>query len=172
MANKRFLLAILAVALVFGMTVVGCNDAQIVAFERADSVSNVRVIVSMSKDKFDNPTSSVDVWWDAAKNAVSYDVYVQDFSDNGVKMDIKHLSSVPPLGTSFCFNSSPNLYYVNNGPEFVRFGVTATDFDTNHAVSNIVWSDWIDISKTGSTGGGGEDNKEPEYSTRIGDIHF
>jgi hypothetical protein len=160
MANKRFLLAMLAIALVFGMTVAGCDDAQIVAFERADSVSNLSVRVYMSKDEYDNPVSRVTVSWDAAKNAVSYDVYSQSdiartFGLKSEELDIQHLSFVPAEGLSGMSYSFPNPYYDYIQPRYMRYGVTATDFDTNHAVSNIVWSDWIDMTKTGSTGGGG-----------------
>jgi hypothetical protein len=151
MKDKRFLLGLLAIALAFGITAGGCEIVQLVAFERADAVKNVEVNTYTVTGVGGSGESEkgVSIRWDAAKNAVSYDVYVQD----EYMIDIYYVSSVRPPETSYSFTGG---FYGR-----VRFGVTATDWDTNHAVSDIVWSEYITLasgpSDYGPGGGYGPD---------------
>jgi Tfp pilus assembly protein PilX len=137
MANKRFLLAILAVALVFGMTVIGCEDGvQLVAFERAKAVE--WVIASIDNNDGSptlNGKTVLHVAWMPTKNSVSYDVYLQN--EEGTY----HLGTV---SLSHFMKEIPSEYF-DNPTESIRFGVTATDFDENHVASNIVWSQYINV---------------------------
>jgi hypothetical protein len=134
MANKRFLLAILAITLVFGMTVIGCDDGsnvQLVAFERADAVEGV-FAEFIRWDKY-----SIHVSWIGTKNSVIYDVYSQT----------KDTVGTHHVGTAFhnWFDKEIPSEYFDEPTESIRFGVTATDFDENHVASNIVWSQYINV---------------------------
>jgi len=136
--------------LVFGIIVVGCkdDDVQIVAFEYAESASNVNV--SINGDQ-------VNVSFSGVKNAVSYDIYGQQKPQNGEVVDIKNLSTIQAKGYGGVvevriLKSQLTLISVAEGSEPVsfsqnlRFGVTVTDIDKNKVPSKIVWSDYVNIS--------------------------
>jgi hypothetical protein len=128
MKNKLFLLGILAIALVFGMTVVGCdNGAQTVAFERAEAVEWVFVEINSNR---------VSVAWGRTENGIKYDIYVQVEDESGTHAH--HLDSYTGVGNNLSLDINSN-----SNKSRMRFGVTATDFDENHVASKIVWSEYF-----------------------------
>jgi hypothetical protein len=151
MVNKKFCLGILLMVLVFGITVVGCkDDVQIVAFEYAESTSNVYVQLSSNGDD-----DVVVVFFDSVKSAVSYDIYVQyqNQYQNGKVADIKYLSTVQARGDEIGTDSFTKMQLLpprgvlpEPGQSFsLRFGVTVTDIDKNLVPSKIVWSDYFTV---------------------------
>jgi hypothetical protein len=143
MKNKLFMMAMLAIALVFGMTVVGCDNVQTVAFERADAVGGVSAFVGDYYDDEGNLFASITVSWSETNNALSYNIYVQNQpSEEG---PIKGLYVTRQLASDVSGNewnmSGPFSDFTNN----LRFGVTANDFDENHVASKIVWSEYIAV---------------------------
>jgi hypothetical protein len=143
MEKKIFLMGILAIALVFGMTVIGCEDGvQLVAFERADAVEGVwaEYVASYTMDRV------FVSWGKHIKNAVSYDVYLK--TD---EFGMHHLSSVSGLMgvTSFSREELLNLEKSDYETTKMSFGVTVTYIDKNLVPSNIVWSEYINIPNSG-----------------------
>jgi hypothetical protein len=140
MKNKLFMMAMLAIALVFGMMVVGCEDSvQTVAFERADSVSEVYAVVEDYYDDEDNlfRDARISVYWSGANNAISYNLYVQQD-----QFFTRQLASGCSSGWNMRIPYSSSSDNLN-----LRFGVTANDFDENHVASKIVWSEYIAVPR-------------------------
>jgi hypothetical protein len=163
MVNKKFCLGILLMVLVFGITVIGCSDTQIVAFEYAKGPSEVKLgFLYMGND-----IDGVGIHWNSVKNALSYDVYGQRSNDS----DIVHFLTIQAEGFereehAYIFQSSekgPNIdtsYYPYLLKYKWRFGVTVTDIDKNHVPSKIVWSDYITFP--GYTGSNEDTPDTPE----------
>ena len=168
MVNKKFCLGILLMVLVFGMTIVGCkdDDVQIIAFEYAESPSEVSILTGLSED---GTVGSVIVTWNSVKNALSYDVYGQtepiDIYGKNRVPDIKYFSTIPAYGFGGVLVMRPtptpgvitteitemradiDISEVQLGRQGIkwRFGVTVTDIDKNHVPSKIVWSEYVTI---------------------------
>ena len=149
MKNKRFLLGLLVIALVFGITVAGCDNVQIVAFERADAVSDVSVDYHpfstpiSQPDPVDLPdNSSIRVGWVPPKNAVSYNVYVEI---GGVLMEFLATTKYSYWSRILNKKEIPSSSYPSTEQYKARFGITAEDFDGNHVTSDIVWSEQITV---------------------------
>jgi len=153
MKNKRFLLGILAIALALSLTAVGCDNVQIVAFERADAVSEVNVNYTpfstpiSQPDPVDLPErSGIYVGWVPPKNAVSYNVYVEY---------VEYFGGMHLLATTKSPSWSRGLHKTDasgypsdlDSSVEVRFGITAEDFDGNHVASDIVWSKQITVPR-------------------------
>ena len=153
MKNKRFLLGLLAIALVFGITAGGCDNVQIVAFERAEAVSNVSVIYTPFSTPISQPDpvdqdeiSGILVSWDPSKNAVSYNVYVEYSGGRGMHLlATTRSSSWPNWAPSLSKTDASGSVYPPDASVEVRFGITAEDFDGNHVASDIVWSKPITV---------------------------
>ena len=155
MKNKRFLLGLLAIALVFGITAGGCDNVQIVAFERAEAVSNVSVIYTPFSTPISQPDpvdqdeiSGILVSWDPSKNAVSYNVYVGidvGKSDSMSFLATTKSSHWPNWGLSLSKTDVLSTTVDQSANMKVRFGITAEDFDGNHVASDIVWSEYITV---------------------------
>jgi hypothetical protein len=151
MVNKKFLLAMLAIVLVLGMTVAGC-DAQIVAFEQVGAVTGVVV-------KYEADINQVRVLWAASKNAEFYELFYQSEPEKdmgGIGIDETHmvktdgrtdhlfLFSVPANG-GYSGDANVEIRLLTLFSDRGRFGVAANDNDVNHARSDIVWSEYITI---------------------------
>ena len=152
--------------LVFGITVVGCKDdaVQIVAFEYAESPSEVWILTGLSED---GTVGGVFVTWNSVKNALSYDVYGQtepiDVFGKKLVPDIKHFSTIPAYGFGGVpvMRPTPTPGVITTEIQDMhadidisdlgvtgkkwRFGVTVTDIDKNHVPSKIVWSEYVNI---------------------------
>jgi hypothetical protein len=138
MVNKKFWLGVLVFVLVFGMTVVGCENVQLVAFERAEAVSDVIAIYEASS--LPDP-DTVLVGWNPTKNAISYNIYaqIQRLSGPDTVNETRFLGTSNKNGFTYEIRGKSSL----GTSASIRFGVTATDFDENHVASNIVWSEYI-----------------------------
>ncbi|MDR2943189.1 MAG: hypothetical protein LBV17_11420 [Treponema sp.] len=144
MVNKKNWLGVLVFVLVFGMTVVGCENVQLVAWERAEAVDKVWSNVMTLHDGV-SEEKLINVNWNPVQNAVSYNVYIQMVS-NAVN-DIHYLSTVQARGYGggqviVSFTLQELVSYCS---ETNRFGITVTDIDENHVPSKIVWSESITI---------------------------
>jgi len=132
---KNRLIGVVIAAVVLLVLFTACDDVQIVALERAEPVDYVAAIYVDNVSVMAPSGEDVKVYWGAGKNAVKYDVYLQEQYQEG--MDMMLLGSV----------SLPDYYYkfsiTKQGVKY-RFGVVAHDYDSNHATSDIRWSNYID----------------------------
>jgi hypothetical protein len=158
MKNKRFLWGMLIMALIFAMTVSGCEDSvQIVAFATADSVDRVWVSFMPSAGAGGSPNQGhidfVNIGCDPIKNGISYDVYVQVRGNKGIRKigsaDYRSYRE-DAESVSFSIDSASLLSITNIGwngnSAMMRFGVSATDANPNHVASKIVWSEYVMIT--------------------------
>jgi hypothetical protein len=147
--KKRLISAVIA-AVVLMFLLAACDEPQevkIVGYAQSETVEKVTATQTINR-------AYITVTWDAITNGSSYNVYVQqegkksmNYIGNGQNNSIYggvDGTSIPNTDLDkWSYNISNSLTYIGKS---LRFGVAANDSNPNHAISDIVWSEYISVA--------------------------